>query len=219
MSRKSQLVSGMGLAAQMVAEIVRLAQDIGVPEGRLHILGTPEGVPYLRILVTALAENPVVIQTEYLRQLFVGEAISVGATDGTRTIAKAGDAFVSGIDPDFVSWGLDVPSRPTKVTEAIVCEMTNDGTFAEIFGSLKCSLESLCWKQSQIVDFVKKYQDRLRGDGYATFFLFKVGDKFFVACVDVYSRGYLRVSVYRFSDDFVWCAVFRRRFAVPQPFA
>ena len=32
MSKKSQLVSGMGLAIQVVAEIVRLAQDMGVPE-------------------------------------------------------------------------------------------------------------------------------------------------------------------------------------------
>lgn len=217
--RKSQLVSGMGLATQVIAEIVRLAQDIGVPEERLRVLGTPEGIPYLKTLVTALAEKPVALQTEYLRQLFASETISVGATDGTRTIAEAGDAFVSGIDPDFVSWGLDVPSRPTKVTEAIVCEMTNDGTFAEIFGSLKCSLESLCWKQSQIVDFVKKYKDRLRGDGYATFFLFKGGDKFFVACVGAYSDGSLSVGVRCFSHALVWLAHYHHRFVVPQPFA
>lgn len=216
MSKKSQLVSGMGLATQMVAEIVRLAEEIGVSEERLHVLGTSEGVPYLRTLVTALAENPVVIQTEYLRQLFVSEAISVGATDGTRTIAKAKDVFVAGIDSDFVNWELDVPSQPTKATKAIVCEMTRDGTFAEIFGSLKRSLESLCWKQSQIVDFVKKHGDKLRGDGYATFFLFKVDNKFFVARVRVSSDGGLRVYVDRFSDDGVWSASYHLRFAVPQ---
>lgn len=60
MSRKSQLVSGMGLAAQVIAEIVRLAKEAGVPEERLHILGTFEGTPYLRNMVasfhTALSE-------------------------------------------------------------------------------------------------------------------------------------------------------------------
>lgn len=215
MSKKSQLVSGMGLATQMVAEIVRLAQDMGVPEERLHVLGTPEGSPYLRTLVTALAENPVVIQTEYLRQLFVSEAISVGATDGIRTIAKAKDVFVAGIDSDFVNWELDVSSRPTKVTKAIVYEITNDGTFAEVFGSLKRSLDSLCWTQSQIVGFVEAW-DRLREDGRTTFFLFKAGNEFFVARVGVYSGGSLGVDVYRFSLGRVWRAGCHHRFAVPQ---
>ena len=216
MSKKSQLVSGMGLATQMVAEVVRLAQEMGVPEERLHVLGTPEGIPYLRTLVTALAENPVVIQTEYLRQLFVGEAISVGATDGTETIAKARNVFVAGIDSDFVAWGLDVPSRPTKATKAIVCEITNDGTFAEVFESLNRSLDSLCWEQSQIVEFAKKYRDRICEDRRATFFLFKVGNKFFVAYVHVHSDGGLHVYVDRFSNDNVWYAEDRHRFAVPQ---
>ncbi len=218
MSKKSQLVSGMGLATQMVAEVVRLAQEMGVPEERLHVLGTPEGIPYLRTLVTALAENPVVIQTEYLRQLFASETISVGATDGTRTVAKARNVFVAGIDSNFVVWELDVPSRPTKVTKAIVYEITNDGTFAEVFGSLNRSLDSLCWTQSQIVDFVEAW-DRLREDGRTTFFLFKVGNKFFVARVYVGSVGSLRMRVSRFSDDYVWFAVYHHRFAVPQPIA
>lgn len=215
MSKKSQLVSGMGLATQMIAEIVRLAQEMGVSEERLHVLGTSEGIPYLRTLVTALAEKPMVLQTEYLRQLFAGETISVGATNGTMTIARAHDVFVSGIDSDFVAWGLDVSGQRTKATKAIVYEITKDGTFAEIFGSLERSLDSLCWTQSQIVDFVEAW-DRLREDGRTTFFLFKVGNKFFVAHVNVPSRGSLYVDVYRFSYGRVWSAVCHHRFAVPQ---
>ena len=217
MSKKSAsaVVSGFEFATQMIAEIVRLAQEMGVSEERLHVLGTSEGIPYLRTLVTALAEKPMVLQTEYLRQLFAGEAVSVGATNGTRTIARAHDVFVSGIDSDFVAWGLDVSGQQTKATKAIVYEITKDGTFAEIFGSLERSLDSLCWTQSQIVDFVEAW-DRLREDGCTTFFLFKVGNKFFVARVFVASYGYLDVNVRRFSDDHVWSAVCCRRFAVPQ---
>lgn len=215
MSRKSQLVSGMGLATQMVAEIVRLAEDMGVPEERLHILGTSEGTPYLQILVTALAEKPVALQTDYLRQLFVGEAIFyIDATDGTRTIARAHDVFAFGIDSDFVNWGLNVSGQPTKVTKAIVYEITKDGTFVEIFGSLKRSLDSLCWEQSQIVDFVKKYQDKLCG--YDTFFLFKVAGQFFFACVNVDPHGNLSVCVSYFSDAHTWHAEYRHHFVVPQ---
>lgn len=58
MSKKSQLVSGMGLAIQVVAEIVRLARDMGVPEERLHVLGTSEGEQYLRGMITNLRESP-----------------------------------------------------------------------------------------------------------------------------------------------------------------
>lgn len=216
MSKKSQLVSGMKLATQVIAEIVRLAEEMGVSEERLHILGTLEGIPYLRRLVAALTEEPAVLQTEYLWQLFAGETISVGVTDGTRTIAKASDVFAAGIDSNFIRWELDVPSRPTKAARAVVCEMTNDGTFAEIFGSFKRSMDSLCWEQSQIVEFAKKHQDKFREDGYPTFFLFKVSGKLFVAGVHVLSGGCLGVGVCCFSDDRVWDASCRHRFAVPQ---
>ena len=65
MSKKSQLVSGMGLAIQVVAEIVRLARDMGVPEERLHVLGTSEGEQYLRGMITNLRESPPEISPVY----------------------------------------------------------------------------------------------------------------------------------------------------------
>ena len=58
MSKKSQLVSGMRLVMHMVAEIVRLAEEMGVSEERLHVLGTSEGERYLKEMVTNLCESP-----------------------------------------------------------------------------------------------------------------------------------------------------------------
>jgi hypothetical protein len=77
-------------------------------------------------------------------------------------------------------------------------------------------LNKLVMTQSQIIQFVQKHRKWLRTDGYATFFLFKVGDEFFVADVFFNDDGRLEVYVYRFSDDDVWRAEVRHRIVIPQ---
>jgi hypothetical protein len=70
--------------------------------------------------------------------------------------------------------------------------------------------------QEQILYFIKNHEDKLRDDGYATFFLFESHGEFFVAYVYFYSFGSLSVSVGRFESAFVWGAEYRRRLVVPQ---
>ena len=69
------------------------------------------------------------------------------------------------------------------------------------------ALDRLILTQSQIKQFVKRYPDWLKKDGNGTFFLFKVGNEFFVAAVYFFSDGRLGVRVRRLTLE----RVFRRQ--------
>ena len=84
-----------------------------------------------------------------------------------------------------------------------------------MFGSLGTDLDKLCLTQHQIKTFCEVHKEWLRKDGYATFFLFKVDEQFFVAHVRVSSVG-LGVHVFRFGLDDVWYAEYSHRMVVPQ---
>ena len=144
------------------------------------------------------------------------ETLELDETDGKATIAKAKDTFPGWIDPNFENYGTNVCGPATKKAQVSVHEMIKDGTFAQIFGGMSDDLNSLCLTQPQIIQFVQKHKKWLRTDGYGTFFLFKVGEEFFVACVYFGGVGQLEVRAYRFSHDRVWRAEDGRRFVVPQ---
>lgn len=127
------------------------------------------------------------------------------------TIARAGNLF-SYIDSDFENYGTDKKSPKTKETSVAVLEMSKNATFAQMF----TKPDEMTLTQAQIIQFVKNHEDKLREDGYSTFFLFKTGDEFFVAGVYFRDGGRLRVHVRRFSYDDVWYAERRHRVVVPQ---
>ncbi len=151
----------------------------------------------------------------YLRRLYETEVIAIGATDGTETLAQAGDVFTGWIDPDFKNWELDSPSVATSPMPVMVTELTKNGTFAEIYKSLGELLDDLCFSQAQIKKFCVEHRSKLSTD-YGTFFLFKKHGNFFVADVRVLGGGRLRVRVRRFSFDGVWRAERGHRFVFPQ---
>lgn len=128
-------------------------------------------------------------------------------------IARSDDTF-SYIDPDFINWKTDVISPKTEEAEVAVLEQAENGTFAQLFASISKDTDSLAMTQAQIVEFCRSHEDLLSKDWY-TFFLFKVGDEFFVARVYFDFRGLLGVHAYRLSDDGAWNAGYRRRFVVP----
>lgn len=130
------------------------------------------------------------------------------------TIARADDVFYY-IDSDFENYGTDKKSLKAEETKMAVLEMEKDGTFEEIFNSISKNTDSLCLTQAQIIEFAKTEKDKLRDGGYATFFLFKVGETFFVADVHV-NDGELEVGARQLSSDNVWSAEYRRRIVVPQ---
>lgn len=156
------------------------------------------------------------VKETILRLISSGESLILDAVNGTEVLADAADVFTAWIDPDLKKWGADEPCQPTAETSVDLYEMTKDATFSQMFGSLNADVSKLCLTQRQIKNFVKKYRCWLRADGWATFFLFKSYDHFFVAGVRVLSDGWLRVNVYRFGDARVWRAGYRHRLVVPQ---
>lgn len=218
MSRKSELVRGFGLAMSIGAALDEIRRALGVSEEEFHVLGTPDGRPHLEKMIAGLKAPVVEVQKSkvYLRQLYVDETISIGSTDGTRTIAQAKDVFIGHLDSDFANWGLDVPAAPTQATKVEAYELVEDGTFQDIYESLNRPFEALCLTQHQIIEFCVKHKDKLCQSGHGTFFLFQVEGKFFVASVSVYSDGHLLMYVRSFSSACVWNAEFHRRFVLPQ---
>jgi hypothetical protein len=150
-----------------------------------------------------------------LRLLSTESSLVIKATDGKRFLAKAKNTFKSFVDADFKNWELDKISHATADTPTNVYEMITDATFVQIFGSLSDDLDKLCLTQDQIEEFCLTHSDHLRADGYATLFLFKENENFFVAGVRVRSDG-LSLDVYRLERDYGWHGDRRRRVVVPQ---
>lgn len=142
------------------------------------------------------------------------ETLEIDETDGKATIAKAKNTFPGGIDPDFKENSCDVESEPTKKTQVSVHILIKNGNFVQIFSGINDDLNRLCFKQSQIIQFVQKHRKWIHR--YGTFFLFKVGDEFFVADVYLDNDGYPMVTRSSFSRALVWLAPYRLRIVTPQ---
>jgi hypothetical protein len=114
------------------------------------------------------------------------------------------------IDSDFNNLtGLDATFNEQNFE---VLEMDKDATFKEIF----TQPEKMAMTQDQILSFVENHKDKLRTNGYATFFLLKNNEDFFVVFVYLYDDGRLEVYVSPFSYGSVWRAGGRHRVVVPQ---
>lgn len=150
-----------------------------------------------------------VTNNDYKNMKTLYKDIKIPALKGTKTIAEASGIFTGWIDSDFKNWETDVKGKSTKSMTFQVNELTENMTFNQMFPDP----EKMCMTQEQILWYVENNKDKIN-DGY-TFFLFKVGDEFFVAYVRVDDVGTLDASVYRFSDDYVWDADRRFRVVVP----
>jgi len=135
--------------------------------------------------------------------------IQIPKTTGKETIANSKLFYY--IDSDFKNYGADELGEKQPATDLAVCELTEDMTFKQMF----TKPDEMALTQSQILEFIEDNKDKLRQDGYSTFFLFKSKGNFFVAGVGVRSVG-LSVRVYRFENDGVWGAAGRHRMVVPQ---
>lgn len=148
---------------------------------------------------------------EYLRHL---ETIILASTRGSATLAHARGVFTGWLDGDFESWGTNVPGEDTAEAVVDVYEMTRDGNYRTLFGSLG-DPRMLCLSQGQIVEFCRSHRHSLRQEGDGTFFLFEVNGELFVATVGV-DGGALDASVSGFEHGYVWGAGARRRLVVQQ---
>lgn len=157
-----------------------------------------------------------------LRRLYEDETTVIASMLGVETVAGAKNLFTGYLSSDFKNWGTDLPDKPTADQPVEIYEMVEDGDFKTIFGSLERPIGSMLLTQSQIIAFCRDHSDKLRKEGFATFFPFKVGEEIlpdlsnvFVADVYVYGRG-LHAGVYRFSDGGVWHGGYRHRVVLPQ---
>lgn len=143
------------------------------------------------------------------------EVLKLDPVDGNQTIRTSKNVF-SYIDDDFKNYGADQTGSATKESIIEVYEIVKDATLARMFGSLGQELDKLCLTQHQILNFISKHRNWLRTEGYATLFLFKSNDQFFVADVDFNDDGSLEVDVFRLGYSSVWGARYRSRVVVPQ---
>ncbi|MBI2482049.1 MAG: hypothetical protein HYV76_00555 [Candidatus Vogelbacteria bacterium] len=200
--------------SESLVVIGKTLAKLGMDENILYWTNTDEG----RKVLAEVTEVFVVKYREangFLKLISGKEEITLDPTDGTETLAKAKDLFVW-IDDCFTSWGLGLPATATPATKVQVHELVKNGRFNQFFNSVGGNLDQLCLTQHQIKQFVQKYGGWLRTSEYATLFLFKQGEEFFIAYVDLDDDGGLRVDVYRFSNDSVWYAVYRPRVVLPQ---
>ena len=154
-------------------------------------------------------------QKTYLKTLYDGKPIILPPAKGSMTIAKSSDIFAGYLDSNFKNWGTDKKGIDTEEVPVSVLEIRRNGTFAQFLGSLSDNLEKLHFSQGQIVEFAKLHRNKLRAEGYGTFFLFKVGKEYFVA--NIFKGGILlEANVDRFDNSRIWRAVYRHRFVVPQ---
>ncbi len=139
----------------------------------------------------------------YLRLLYNEHAFGVDATDGTETFKSSG-LFTGGI------YGQAVPivaqGKPTLATKATVWEMILDAPYALLFGSLGENRKR--WTEHQVVQFCRQHPDKLRKEGYGTFFEME-GDV--VALVLFDGNGRLSVSFDPFDFSCVWFAGYQPR--------
>ena len=214
MSKKNvnPIVSGAGWIGSFAGVLVNNLEELGVPFDSIHKLNgnTKEGRTLVRACAEKIAEIVKGVQNKFLELISVNEQLILDECDGTEILVDASDVFAY-IDPDLRNWNADEKGPATDAAPVRVYEMTKDGTYAQMFGSLSSDARKLCLTQAQIKGFVKKYRNWLRKDGYATFFLFESNGEFFVAHVRVGSGGKLEVRVRRFRGSRVWRAGRRDR--------
>lgn len=152
-----------------------------------------------------------------LRVVSSGEKLMIEVLDGKASILDAKKVFKSCINGDFKIRirGFNQSGSATAETVVDVSALIKDATFGQIFTSITPDLDKIVMSQAQIIRFCEKYPTCLRQKGYATFFLTKVGDDYFVVSVRVYDDG-LEAGVHQLEDDGVWHGEYRHRVVSPQ---
>ena len=214
-SQNPSFGQGLELAGIITKAIASAAKKTNADSDRVQaVIGKP-GVIFQLIEGLFTEDGKIKKNPSILQLISGGEKLMIEALDGKAYISDAKKTFKSFIDSDFKNWGLNQSGPATAETLLDISEMVGDGTFVQIFTGITPDLEKLVMTQAQIIRFCEKHPTWLRQEGYATFFLTKVGDEYFVVRVGVYSDG-LRVGVGRLEDDRVWDGGCRNRVFVPQ---
>ena len=212
-SQNPSFRQGLELSGIILKALASAAKKTNVDLDRVQAVVGKPGV--LFNFFESLLADSVEAKPSILRLISGGEKIMIEALDGKAYISDAKKTFKSFIDPDFKNWGLNQSSPATAETLLDVSEMTSDGTFVQIFAGITPDLDKIVMTQAQIIRFCEKHPTWLRQEGYATFFLTKVGGEYFVVHVRVFDGG-LNVRVNRLGLGHVWRGEYRHRVVSPQ---
>ena len=157
------------------------------------------------------------VKTSHLIEIYHEEEIFIDGCGGDieSGLHCASNLFTGYLSSNLKDWNLINPQQKTEKAKVKIFEIRKDGNYMTLFKSFNIDLEKLCMTQSQIRIFCQNQKEKLRTDGYGTFFLFKEGNVFFVAYVYFGEGGRLRLNVRKFRYDCVWCASYRHRLVVP----
>lgn len=163
-------------------------------------------------------------QEVFIRKLFLNEIIKIEATDGKTSIAQSEKVFKNcWLDQNFINSGLDKPQNSSKETMIEIYEVSEGGTFEEMFIKFYKTLDKLnelCLTQNQIIEFCKNYK-KLFQNHQTLFFLFKekkwwqFKSKYYIACVDLLTGG-LSIDMYKLKENFPWMPGFSYYIVIPE---
>jgi len=152
----------------------------------------------------------------YLRLLYSeSDRILIPATDGQRTVTDATELFNNGISHEFKTFGIDGPGIPTEETYARVLELYNTASSKQLFESFGRPLEELCLTRQQIIVFCENHPDRLRGNGFATLFLFKDKGELIIARICRNDKFICIKPFWVNHDNGNWSGEYQLRVVVP----
>lgn len=215
-----QTMDALEAAGMTAGHLTKLGQSPKTIEGlRLVLDGEAEIRPIERPAQESMPRLPSITSV-------VKSGLPIGVSTGEETFVEASGFFTGWIDPDFVNWGCNVPSRATNPAMADLHKLTKNGDFRHIFGGiaskLGVELDRLIPEQGQAVTFYRAHRQLLRKNRWL-FVPFKIGDEIlpdfsnvFVAFTRLDDDGHPRVSVDRFSYDDVWSAEIDGQFVVLQ---
>ena len=198
----------VGVPVTMLGLILDIVNKLSSSDGNLFYTELAKFVKNWRKTVETA-------KTQILYLLSAGEDLTIGPTTGNLRFEDAKKTFGVFLDISFKNWGLCGSGRVTLERETEVHEMRLNADFSGMFNSLGRPLSELVFTFDEVENFCQKHPEWLRSDGYATFFLLKEDNEFFVADVSVYPYG-LNAYVYRFEYSCVWDGEYRHRVVVPQ---
>ena len=159
-----------------------------------------------------------------LRLVSGGKKIMIEALDGKAYISKtytskgnvfsAKKTFKLHMERDFKNWGLNQPGSSTAETLLAVSEMISDGTFFQLFTGINSDLDKIVMTQSQVIRFCEKHSNWLCWEGYATLFLTKANDDYFVLFVYV-NPHIMFVGAAPLEGNYVCCGKYPNRLVYP----
>lgn len=127
-----------------------------------------------------------------------GKVYYIPPTDGKDNISNSPDMFkLVFLEKEEIRKSNFV-SRPTDSINGVVCTLVNDSTIYKMFKSFGDDLNVVCFTQSQILTFLKRYKNELVGTWH---FLFKAKDEYMFMQVCMDDDGSMRLFGGDFSEN------------------